>query len=123
MRNYILLTSIALILILSGCSASANSETGPFPATEIISKEPVVIGYIVEVLEEDQVIFVKSDVTKEEAMKTNRNDTGNNMHMFFSNATTFDGELEKGYKVAVWEFADKEAKDNSISERIVILEK
>lgn len=122
LRSYLFLTFIALIIILSGCSADVNSQIGPLPATEIISKEPVVIGYIVEVLEEEQVIYVKSGVTKGEAMKLDMQHTGQNMRAFFSSAKTFDGELKKGYKVAVWEFEEKEAIDNYVAERIIILE-
>ena len=123
MRNYLILALVVTIFVLSGCSTNTNSETGPFPATEIITNEPVVIGYIIEVLEEDQSIVIKSGVTKEEAMKSNKNDTGYDVHTFFSNATTFDGELVKGYKVAVWQLENQEAIDNLISERIVVLEK
>lgn len=123
MRNYLILALVVTLFVLSGCSTNTNSETGPFPATEIITNEPVVIGYIIEVLEEDQAIVIKSGVTKEEAMKSNKNDTGYDVHTFFSNATPFDGELVKGYKVAVWQLENQEAIDNLISERIVVLEK
>ena len=123
MRKFILISFITLVLILSGCSDEASSQVGPFPATDIVSEEPIVIGYIVEVLEEEQVIFVKSGVTKEEALQLDRHDTGLDMHSFFSNGTTFDGELEAGYKVAVWLFEGEEAEANSISEKIVVLEK
>lgn len=123
MRKYLLLSFIALIFILSGCTDQENSETGPYPATDIVSEEPAAVGYIVEVLEEEQVIFVKSGVTKEEAMKLDKQDTGLNMHSFFSNSTTFDGELKKGYKVAVWKFEQEEGNVGAISEKIVVLEK
>ena len=124
MKNYKFLLFITLVFILSGCSDKQPSETGPYPATEIISEEPVAIGYIVEVLVEEQVIFVKSGVTKEEAMELDKNDTGYNMHSFFSNSTTFDGELKKGDKVAVWKFEEEEEGNvMAISEKIIVLEK
>ncbi|WP_158593215.1 hypothetical protein [Planomicrobium sp. Y74] len=124
MRNYLLLSFIALIFILSGCSDEENSETGPYPATEIVFEEPVAVGYIVEVMEEEQMIFVKSGVTKEEAMKLDKQASSPGMHSFFSNSTTFDGELKKGYKVAVWKFEEEEEGNvGAISEKIVVLEK
>lgn len=123
MRKFLFVSVIASAFILTACSETENPQIGPYPATEIHSDEPVAIGYIVEVLEEEQVIFVKSGVTKQEAMDLDRQDVGFNMHTFYSNSTTFDGRLKKGYKVAVWKFEEEEGNVHAISEKIIVLEK
>lgn len=123
MKKFLLILAVALTSILTGCTDTEEGQIGPYPATEILSEEPEVIGYIVDVLEEEQVIFVKSGVTKAEALKLDKQDAGFNMHTFFSNSTTFDGKLEKGFKVAVWKFDEEEGNVHAISEKIVVLEK
>ena len=123
MKKFLFILAVLLASILTGCADTEEGQIGPYPATEILSEEPVVIGYIVEVLEEEQVIFVKSGVTKAEALELDKQDTGFNMHTFFSNSTTFDGKLKKGFKVAVWKFEEEEGNVHAISEKIVVLEK
>ncbi|TAA73061.1 hypothetical protein [Planococcus salinarum] len=123
MRKFLFISFIATAFILTGCSEAETPQIGPYPATEIFSDEPAAIGYIVDVLEEEQVIFVKSGVTKQEAMELDRQDIGFNMHTFYSNSTTFDGKLKKGYKVAVWKFEEEEGNVHAISEKIIVLEK
>lgn len=59
----------ALILLLASCSEESVASTGStYPDTEIVGEEPAVVGHIVEVLEEKQIIVVVEGIRKEEAL-------------------------------------------------------
>jgi uncharacterized lipoprotein YajG len=117
------LVFIALVLLLSGCSTLSQAfEGSPYPATEIVPEEPVMVGYVVKVIEDKGALIVMEGITKEEAMDI---DVSNTLGVltFYSNVTEFEGAFEAGNKVAIWE--SKESAENTveIAERIVLLEK
>lgn len=117
--KYLLL--FTLILLLASCSEESTGST--YPATEIVGEEPIVVGHIVEVLEEKQIIAVVEGITKEEALKIDAQNYELSMASFASNATRFEGAFKKGDKVAVWKFEEGPETAGEVAERIVLLEK
>lgn len=114
----------ALILFLAACSEESAASTGStYPDTEVVGEEPAVVGHIVEVLEEKQVIVVVEGITKEEALKIDVQTYELGMASFASNATKFEGAFKKGDKVAVWKFEEGPETAGEVAERIVLLEK
>lgn len=94
----------------------------PLPLTEIIAEEPLIIGYIVEVNEEKQVIAIVENITKQEALDW-KDSQSLDVYWLSSNGTKFDGKLVKGNKIAVWKTGDGPEKTGEIAERIILLEK
>lgn len=114
----------ALILFLASCSEETAVPTGStYSATEVVGEEPVVVGHIVEVLEEKQVIVVVEGITKQEALEIDVQTYELGMATFASNATKFEGAFKKGDKVAVWKFEEGPETAGEVAERIVLLEK
>ncbi len=114
----------ALILLLASCSEESVASTGStYPDTEIVGEEPAVVGHIVEVLEEKQIIVVVEGITKEEALEIDAQTYELSMVSFASNATRFEGAFKKGDKVAVWKFEEGPETAGEVAERIVLLEK
>ncbi|MCH4825220.1 hypothetical protein [Planococcus halocryophilus] len=112
--KYLLL--FAFILLLASCS------TG-YPATELEGEEPIVIGHIIEVLEEKQIILVVEGITKEEAMEIDLLTYELDIASFASNETRFEGKYKKGDKVAIWKIEEGPETVGAIAEKIVLLEK
>lgn len=94
----------------------------PLPLTEIIVEEPLIIGHIVEVNEEKQVIAIVENITNKEAINW-KDSQGPDVQWLFSNGTKFDGKLEKGNKIAVWKSGDGPEKTGEMAKRIILLEK
>jgi hypothetical protein len=112
------------ILLLASCSEEPAASTGStYPDTEIVGEEPIVVGHIVEVLEEKQMIVVVEGVTKEEALEIDAQTYELSMASFASNATRFEGAFKKGDKVAVWKFEEGPETAGEVAERIVLLER
>lgn len=115
---------LALILLLASCSEESAASTGStYPDTKIVGEEPAVVGHIVEVLEEKQIIVVVEGITKEEALEIDAQTYELSMASFASNATRFEGAFKKGDKVAVWKFEEGPETAGEVAERIVLLEK
>jgi hypothetical protein len=118
MVNVIYLIFLSLILI-TGC-------TNPYPETQIISEEPLIIGYITEINEEKQVIQVVENISKEEALNGITKDNGSWVQI---NGVTIDGWFEVGNKVAIWDSPSSESASESerkvmpLGKNIVLLEK
>ncbi|MFC6038788.1 hypothetical protein ACFPYN_04880 [Paenisporosarcina macmurdoensis] len=94
----------------------------PLPLTEIITEEPLIIGYIVEINEEKQVIAIVENITKKEAIDW-KDSQSLDVHWLSSNGTKFEGELVKGNKIAVWKSGNGPEKTGEIAKRIIVLEK
>ncbi|WP_342541781.1 hypothetical protein MHH33_11160 [Paenisporosarcina sp. FSL H8-0542] len=109
------------IMLLGGCNEDETSMS-PLPLTEIIAEEPLIIGYIVEVNEEKQVIAIVENITKQVAIDW-KDSQSLDVYWLFSNGTKFDGKLVKGNKIAVWKTGDGPEKTGEIAERIILLEK
>lgn len=124
MKFQISLLVSAIILLLASCSEESAASTGfTYPATEIEGEEPVVIGHVIEVIEEKQVIVVIEGITKQEALEIDVQTYELGMASFASNATKFEGAFKKGNKVAVWKFEEGPETAGEVAERIVLLEK
>lgn len=124
MKFQISLLVSAIILLLASCSEESAASTGStYPATEVVGEEPVVIGHVIEVIEEKQVIVVIEGITKQEALEIDVQTYELGMASFASNATKFEGAFKKGNKVAVWKFEEGPETAGEVAERIVLLEK
>lgn len=116
-KTFILI--LLIFIILSGCS-SANTIS----QTEIITEEPLIIGYIVEIDEDKDIIHVVENISKEEAL----NGTAKNGSWVQINGVNIESMFEIGNKIAVWdsvsnEFISKEErKVMPIAKRIVLIE-
>lgn len=116
-KTFILI--LLIFIILSGCS-SANTIS----QTEIITEEPLIIGYIVEIDEDKDIIHVVENISKEEAL----NGTAKNGSWVQINGVNIENMFEIGNKIAVWdsvsnEFISKEErKVMPIAKRIVLIE-
>lgn len=124
MKSLKYLLFLFFVLLLASCSEESDESTGStYPATEILGEEPIVVGHIVEVLEDKQIIAVVEGITKEEALKIDAQNYELSMASFASNATRFEGAFKKGDKVAVWKFEEGPETAGEVAERIVLLEK
>jgi hypothetical protein len=112
------LTLLSLIFV-SGCKSS-------LPETQIISEEPLIIGYITEINEVNKVILVVENISKEEALNPTSKENGSWVQL---NGVTIDGKLKVGNKVAVWDspisegISQSERKVMPVGKNIVLLEK
>jgi hypothetical protein len=59
--KYIFYLILLSLIFISGCTSS-------LPETQIISEEPLIIGYITEIDLEKQVIQVVENISKDEAL-------------------------------------------------------
>lgn len=111
------------LLFVSGCS---NSLSSSLPETQIIAEEPIIIGHITRINNEDQVFQVVENISKKKALNGVAKDEGYWVQL---NGITIDQKLAIGNKVAVWDSpTDKshsieERKAAPIGKHIVLLEK
>jgi hypothetical protein len=116
--NAIILIFLPLIFV-SGC-------TNPQPKTQIVSEEPLIIGYITDINEEKQVIQVVENVSKEEALNGTTKNHGSWVQI---NGVNIDDMLEIGNKVVIWDSPNNENSSESerkvmpLAKNIVLIEK
>ncbi|MCS0542617.1 hypothetical protein NXY55_21835 [Aeromonas veronii] len=107
-------------IFVSGCS---NSST--MPETLIISEEPLIIGYIVDINEDKDVIQVVENISKEEALN---GITKDNVSWVQINVVNIDNVFEVGNKVAIWDspisenLSEEERKAMPLAKNIVLIE-
>jgi len=94
----------------------------PLPLTEIIAEEPLIIGHIVELNEEKQIIAVVEDITKQQAIDW-KDSQSLDVNWLYLNGTKLDGKFAKGNQVAVWKSGDGPEKTGEIIKQIILLEK
>jgi hypothetical protein len=112
---------VLTLIIITGCSNSS-----PLPETQIISEEPLIIGYITEINLDKQVFQVVENISKEEALNGQSKQNGYWVQL---NRITIDEKLDIGSKVAILDFPTneyasiEERKAMPIAKCIVLLEK
>jgi len=117
-KNKFFLILLTFIFV-SGC-------TKPYPKTQIVSYEPLIIGYITDINEEKDVIQVVENISKEEALNGTTKDNGSWVQI---NDVNIDGEFEIGNKVAIWDSpisensSEEERKAMPLAKNIVLIEK
>ncbi|MDR4885982.1 hypothetical protein RGU12_00290 [Fredinandcohnia sp. QZ13] len=115
----IILLLFTFIFFVSGC-------TYPYQKTEIVSEEPLIIGYITDINEEKQVIHVVENISKEDALNGVTIDIGSWVQM---NNVIINDVFEIGNKVAIWDSpinensSKEERKAMPLAKNIVLIEK
>lgn len=121
MKKVYLAIILGITALLSACSFSDDPKTelhSPAPETEIISEPPYMIGHIVELVEDKQIIGVIENSTKQGALDYIENESEDSVFYYFSNIRKIEGVFKVGDKVAVWESSE----GPEIAKFIVVLE-
>lgn len=127
MKFFKLFLGCILLLLITACTNEKEAVTNPqdaeIPETQIIADPPFIVGHVVGINTDKQVIMIAENISKEEALNSDIESYEFNVIAMNLNHSKIEGKLAKGNLVGIWKVGEGPEKSGEIVERVIVLEK